>query len=527
MVIKVPRIPNHGDYKSVGRGRSKRLSLCNGGSLGRNRAMDGKLVLALDQGTTSSRTVAFDRDGRVVAMAQREFAQHYPRPGWVEHEAGEIWETQLATLEEVVAKVGRERVVAIGITNQRETTVVWDRATGQPVHRAIVWQDRRTAGKCAELKAKAGVEEMVRGKTGLRLDPYFSGTKLGWLLESEAGLAERAREGDLCFGTVDAWLIWKLTGGAHHATDASNASRTLLYDIHEGRWDQELLETFGVCEAMLPEVRDSIADFGMWEGIPICGVAGDQQAALFGQGCFESGMAKNTYGTGCFLLMNTGETAVESANGLLTTVGWQREGLRSYALEGSVFIGGAVVQWLRDEMKMVSSAEEVEEFAKEVEDTGGLYLVPAFAGLGAPHWDPEARGVAVGMTRGTGRAQFCRAALESIAFQSGELLEAMVKDSGVPLRELKVDGGAARSDLLMQLQADLSQARVQRPSCLESTALGAACLAGLGVGFWESEEELQGMLGMEREFVPGCSAEEVARRWKGWNAAVGKALVAD
>ena len=463
MVIKVPRIPNHGDYKSVGRGRSKRLSLCNGGSLGRNRAMDGKLVLALDQGTTSSRTVAFDRDGRVVAMAQREFAQHYPRPGWVEHEAGEIWETQLATLEEVVAKVGRERVVAIGITNQRETTVVWDRATGQPVHRAIVWQDRRTAGKCAELKAKAGVEEMVRGKTGLRLDPYFSGTKLGWLLESEAGLAERAREGDLCFGTVDAWLIWKLTGGAHHATDASNASRTLLYDIHEGRWDQELLETFGVCEAMLPEVRDSIADFGMWEGIPICGVAGDQQAALFGQGCFESGDTKCTYGTGSFLLTNTGNNRVNSSSGMLSTIVCNKDGKPVYGLEGSVFIGGAVIQWLRDELQLLSQTSDSEEMALAVEDSNGVVIVPAFTGLGAPYWDMDARGIITGLTRGANRNHIVRAALECIAYQVNDLVEAVFSDLDLTANSLQVDGGATANNFLMQFQADLLRLKIDRP----------------------------------------------------------------
>jgi len=480
--------------------------------------MKEEVVIALDQGTTSSRTIAFDRAGRVVAMARREFAQHYPQPGWVEHEAGEIWESQRATLEEVVSEVGRERVVALGITNQRETTVLWDRATGQAVSRAIVWQDRRTAGMCASLRGEAGLEERIRAKTGLRLDPYFSGTKIRWLLESDGELRRRAAAGDLCFGTVDSWLLWNLTGGAVHATDATNASRTLLYDLHEGRWDGELLEVFGVDAGMLPEVRDSVGNYGEWEGIPIRGVAGDQQAALFGQGCFEAGTAKNTYGTGCFLLMNTGGEAVVSRHGLLTTVALQLEGVRSYALEGSVFVGGAVVQWLRDEMKMVSSAEEVEVRAREVEDCGGLVLVPAFTGLGAPHWDPEARGVAVGMTRGTGRAHFCRAALESIAFQSGELLEAMVRDSGVELRELRVDGGAARSDLLMQMQADLSGTKVLRPASVESTALGAACLAGLGAGFWEGAEELGGLLGEMREFVP--AGGDVGPRWERWRKAV-------
>jgi glycerol kinase len=486
--------------------------------------MERDLILALDQGTTSSRTVAFDHSGQIVAVAQREIAQHYPQPGWVEHDAEEIWKSQLATLREVLAQVGRERVGAIGITNQRETTVVWERATGKPVHRAIVWQDRRTAEKCAALREDGHFENKVSRMTGLRLDPYFSGTKLAWILDQDPKLAARARDGELCFGTIDSWLIWNLTGGEIHATDASNASRTLLYDIHEGCWSQELIEAFGVFEAMLPEVRDSVGDYGSWEGIPITGVAGDQQAALFGQGCFESGMAKNTYGTGCFLLLNTGEEAVPSQNGLLTTVAWQREGVRTYALEGSVFIGGAVVQWLRDEMKMISASEEAETYAREVEDTGGLVLVPAFAGLGAPHWDPQARGIAIGMTRGTGRAHFCRAALESIAFQSGELLDAMVKDSGVELLALKVDGGAVRSDLLMQLQADLSQTCVLRPATVESTALGAACLAGLGVGFWKNEEELRGLLAVAREFVPEATPEEIAPRWKEWQRAVKLAM---
>jgi glycerol kinase len=480
-------------------------------------AMVPEVVLALDQGTTSSRTIAFDRAGNMVAMAQRELTQHYPSPGWVEHDPGEIWDTQRDTLEEVVEQVGRENVKALGITNQRETTVVWDRATGLPVHRAIVWQDRRTAAICEGLR---GVESRVREKTGLRLDPYFSGTKLRWLLDEVGELQQRAAAGDLCFGTVDSWLIWNLTGGAVHATDATNASRTLLYSLEGGVWDAELVDLFGVDRSMLPEIRDSIGSFGEWMGIPIAGVAGDQQAALFGQGCFEAGMAKNTYGTGCFLLMNTGAEVVRSEHGLLSTVAVQRDGRRIYALEGSVFVGGAVVQWLRDEMKMVERAEDVEIHAAEVEDTGGLYLVPAFAGLGAPHWDPEARGVAVGITRGTGRAHFCRAALESIAFQTGELLEAMVKDSGVAVTALRVDGGAVRSDLLMQMQADLSGTRVLRPKCVESTALGAACLAGLGVGFWSGEDELGGMLGEAMEFAP--SPGDVAGRWAGWREAVAR-----
>ena len=478
------------------------------------------LVLALDQGTTSSRTVAFDRHGSIVAVAQRELTQHYPEPGWVEHDALEIWETQSATLEEVLNTVGRDRVAALGITNQRETVVLWDRATGQPVHRAIVWQDRRTASLCEELSRDDRVEKMVRDRTGLRFDPYFSGTKVAWLLNQDPELRARAEQGELCAGTIDTWLLWNLTGGAVHATDASNASRTLLYDLHTGGWSDDLLAALEVPSGILPEIRDSQGVFGEWQGLPITGVAGDQQAALFGQGCFEPGMAKNTYGTGCFLLMNTGKEPVSSNEGLLTTVAWQRGGRRTYALEGSVFIGGAVVQWLRDEMRMISDSAEIETVAREVEDTGGLFLVPAFAGLGAPHWDPRARGLAVGITRGTGRGHFCRAALESIAFQSGELLEAMVRDSGVELRTLKVDGGAVGNDLLMQMQADLGQTPVARPRCRESTALGAACLAGLEVEIWENEEELGELLETERTFEPATEPDEVEPRWQQWRRAV-------
>ena len=478
------------------------------------------LVLALDQGTTSSRTLAFDRHGSIVAVAQRELTQHYPEPGWVEHDALEIWETQSATLEEVLNTVGRDRVAALGITNQRETVVLWDRATGQPVHRAIVWQDRRTASLCEELSRNDRVEKMVRDRTGLRFDPYFSGTKVAWLLNQDPELRARAEQGELCAGTIDTWLLWNLTGGAVHATDASNASRTLLYDLHTGGWSDDLLAALAVPSAILPEICDSQGTFGEWQGLPITGVAGDQQAALFGQGCFEPGMAKNTYGTGCFLLMNTGKEPVSSNEGLLTTVAWQRGGRRTYALEGSVFIGGAVVQWLRDEMRMISDSAEIETAALEVEDTGGLYLVPAFAGLGAPHWDPRARGLAVGITRGTGRGHFCRAALESIAFQSGELLEAMVRDSGVKMKTLKVDGGAVGNDLLMQMQADLGQTPVARPRCRESTALGAACLAGLEVGIWENEEELGKLLETERVFEPSTGPDDVEPRWQQWRRAV-------
>jgi glycerol kinase len=480
--------------------------------------MSDEVVLALDQGTTSSRTIAFDCQGRVVASAQREFAQHYPEPGWVEHDAVEIWESQRATYEEVLAVVGRERVAALGIANQRETTVVWDRKTGLPVHRAIVWQDRRTAAMCAQMKDD-GMESEIGGKTGLRLDPYFSGTKLAWLMDHVPDLVGRAIDGELAFGTVDSWLVWNLTGGAVHATDASNASRTLLFDLHTGEWDRMLCELFGAAPGMLPEVRDSSGSFGETpEGIPIMGVAGDQQAALFGQECFRPGMAKNTYGTGCFLLMNTGAEAVESQHRLLTTVAWRLGGETTYALEGSVFTGGAVVQWLRDEMEMIGSSEECETLARTVGDTGGLVLVPAFTGLGAPHWNPEARGIAVGMTRGTGRAHFCRAALESIALQTGELLDCMRRDAGMELEVLRVDGGAARNDLLLQMQADLSGARVVRPACVETTARGAAALAGLAVGFWKDHEELAGMMDDGTSFEP--SGVDVSDRWDRWRKAV-------
>ena len=484
------------------------------------KVMEDKVVLALDQGTTSSRAMAFDRTGKVVAMAQRELGQYYPEPGWVEHDAHEIWETQRETMEEVLAAVGRERVVAVGVANQRETTVVWDRATGEPVGRAIGWQDRRTASACEHLK-EVGMEGMVRKKTGLRLDPYFSGTKAGWLMEKVPGLMRRAEAGELAFGTVDTWLLWNLTGGRVHATDLSNASRTLLCDIHTGKWNEEMCLALGVPSEMLPDIRESAGDFGeTLEGIPITGVAGDQQAALFGQACFAPGMAKITYGTGCFLLMNTGIEAVASQNNLLTTVAWSLDGETTYALEGSVFIGGAVVQWLRDEMGLIGTATECEELARTVEDTAGLVLVPAFTGLGAPHWDPDARGVAAGLTRGTSKAHFCRAALESIAFQSGELIECMEKDAGMRLEELRVDGGAARNDLLLQIQADLVAGRVVRPSCVETTALGAACLAGLAVGFWSDLEELAELLSVDAEFTPTMEEAERERRWNQWRRVV-------
>ena len=480
--------------------------------------MSDEVILALDQGTTSSRTLAFDRSGSVVAVRQREFTQHFPQSGWVEHDAEEIWASQRGTMEEVLGELGEKgvRVAGLGITNQRETTIVWDRQTGEPVHRAIVWQDRRTAEFCQVLKAR-GVEERFVEKTGLRLDPYFSGTKVRWILDNVAGARERAERGELCFGTVDSWLIWKLTGGRQHATDVTNASRTLLLNIHTGKWDEELAELLGVPMSMLAEVKSCSEIFGQSEeGIPIAGVAGDQHAALFGQTCFEAGMAKNTYGTGCFLLMNTGEEAVSSQNNLLTTVAWEVNGKREYALEGSVFIGGAVVQWLRDGLGMIKTAEEVNEVAATVEDNGGMYLVPAFTGLGAPHWDPFARGLAIGLTRGTTKGHFCRAALESIAFQSAELVECMVADSGLSLRELRVDGGATGSELLMQFQADLLGREVVPSAVRETTGLGVAFLAGLAVGMWESQEEIARQRAELRRFTPRADfgrGEKMAQ-WK-------------
>lgn len=482
-----------------------------------------KFVLALDQGTTSSRSILFDETGAAVHSAQREFAQHYPESGWVEHDAEEIWESQRAAMAEVVAKVPADSIAGIGIANQRETTVVWDAASGKAICRAIVWQDRRTADRCEELKAE-GLEERVARKTGLRLDPYFSASKVAWILNQVEGARTLAEAGRLRFGTIDSWLVWKLTKGAVHVTDVSNASRTNLFNIHALEWDDELLEIFGVPRSMLPEVVDSSGVVGEWEGIPIAGMAGDQQAALFGQACFDPGMAKNTYGTGCFLLMNTGTKAVTSQSGLLTTVAWRLGGEVTYALEGSVFIGGALFQWLRDELKIVARVSEVDELAATVPESGGCVLVPAFAGLGAPHWDPFARGAIFGLSRGTSKAHLCRAALEAVALQSVELLECMEKDSGVELVELRVDGGAARSDLLMQLQSDFLQRKVVRPTNIETTAFGAAALAGLATGVWKSRDELSAGWGVDRFFEPSeVEMSKVRGRWdravartKGW-----------
>ena len=483
-------------------------------------------ILALDQGTTSSRSIVFDHDGRPVAMAQREFTQHFPRSGWVEHDAEEIWATQAATIAEVLvrARLSAGDIAAIGITNQRETTVLWDRRTGRPVAPAIVWQDRRTAEACDRLKAD-GLEPEVARRTGLLLDPYFSGTKLAWLLDHVPDARARAQRGELAFGTIDSWLAWKLSGGTRHVTDASNASRTLLLDVATGDWDEFMLDLLRIPRAVLPEVMASSSSdnavVAVIDGrsIPIAGMAGDQQAALFGQACFEPGMAKNTYGTGCFLLMNTGAVPLVSANRLLTTIAWQTAAL-SYALEGAVFVGGAVVQWLRDGLGIIERSGDVEALAASVPDSGGMYLVPAFTGLGSPHWDAYARGTMVGLSRGTTRAHIARAALEAIAFQSAEVLQAMERDSDRPLIELRVDGGATANDLLMQFQADLLGVPVVRPRVTETTALGAAYLAGLGVGFWQSPAEVATNWRAERSFEPKMSRDEARARLARWSQAV-------
>lgn len=472
-----------------------------------------KTVLALDQGTTSSRSILFAPDGTQVASSQQEFRQIFPASGWVEHDPEEIWESQRKTMEAILEKRGEAEIAALGITNQRETTVVWDAETGEPVFNAIVWQDRRTAERCEELKRK-GLEERVTALSGLRLDPYFSATKVQWILDEVEGARERAAAGQLRFGTIDSWLVWKLTEGQVHVTDVSNASRTNLLNLETLEWDQELLEIFQVPASMLPEVVDSSGVVGHWRDIPIAGMAGDQQAALFGQGCVESGMAKNTYGTGCFLLMNTGGQAVASQNGLLSTVAWRLKGKVTYALEGSVFVGGALFQWLRDQLQLAESAPEIDELAAEVGDSGGCVLVPAFTGLGAPHWDPHARGGIYGLTRGTSREHLCRAALEAVALQATEVLECMERDAGVPLAELRVDGGAARSDLLMQIQADWLQREVVRPRNVETTAFGAAALAGLAVGVWANQAELTGGLAEDLRFTPGAQRAQAERdRW--------------
>ena len=474
--------------------------------------------------------MVFDRAGEVRAVAQKEFRQIYPQAGWVEHDPWELWESQNGTMRAVLPKahLTTDHIAAIGVTNQRETTLVWDRETGVPLYNAIVWQDRRTADFCAELQ-REGVEAEVTAKTGLRIDPYFSATKVRWILDHVSGARARADAGKLAFGTVDTWLLWQLTSGRQHVTDVTNASRTLLYNIHTGNWDDAMLELFGVPRSMLPEVRASSDVYGTvgpdlpLAGVPIAGIAGDQQAALFGQACFEPGMAKNTYGTGCFLLMNTGTTPVPSTNNLLTTIAWKIAGKTEYALEGSVFIAGAAVQWLRDELQLVKSAREVDELAASVPDAGGLFLVPAFAGLGAPHWDPYARGVAVGITRGTNRAHFCRAVIEAIAFQSADLISCMEKDSGIQLKELRADGGASLSRPLMQFQADLLGTPVVRPKCIETTALGAAYLAGLAVGYWESRDDIARSGATDTRFIPLRPPAEMKDLRAQWERAIERA----
>jgi glycerol kinase len=485
-------------------------------------------VLALDQGTTSSRAILFDHEGRGLACAQQEFTQHYPQPGWVEHDALEIWRSQHSVAIKVLAEaqVGPADLAAIGITNQRETVLLWDRATGEPIHNAIVWQCRRTAAVCDRIRAE-GFDRTLRDKTGLVTDAYFSGTKIAWLLENVPGARERAQRGELACGTIDTWLIWQLTGGRVHATDVSNASRTLLFNLHTLAWDPQILNYFAIPASLLPEVKPSSAIYGetsLFGGsIPIAGVVGDQQASLFGQQCFRHGMVKNTYGTGCFLLMNTGSEIPRSESGLLGTVAWGRQGRTEYALEGSVFIAGAAIQWLRDEMKLISSAAESEVLAFSVPDAHGIYLVPAFVGLGAPHWDAYARGTITGITRGTNRAHLVRAALEAIAYQTREVVNAMGRDSGLRPEMLRVDGGAACNNFLCQFQADILGIPVERPATTESTALGAAYLAGLATGFWKDESELAAHLKLGRRFEP---AMDVARReelYSGWERAVGRA----
>ena len=490
--------------------------------------MKKKYVLAVDQGTTSSRAILFNHAGEMVGMDQKEFRQIFPKPGWVEHDADEIWSTVLSVIAGVIGKTGIRagEVAAIGITNQRETTVVWDKTTGEPVYHAIVWQSRQSLGICEQLKSN-GCEETVRQKTGLLIDPYFSGTKVRWILDNVEGARERAKRGELLFGTIDSWLIWKLTGGKVHVTDYSNASRTLLFNIHTLQWDDELLEMLDVPREMLPEVRSSseiygevLTDYFFGESVVISGIAGDQQAALFGQACFEKGMVKNTYGTGCFLLMHTGEEAVESKHGLLTTIAWGIDGRVEYALEGSVFVAGSAVQWLRDGLKMIERAEESEMFASRVGSTEGVYVVPAFVGFGAPYWDSEARGAVFGLTRATTKEHFIRATLESLAYQTKDVLEAMEQDSGISLKMLRVDGGAVQNDFLMQFQSDILGVHVERARTPETTALGAAYLAGLGAGFWQSQEEIARQRKAERVFLAKMDEQKRRELYAGWKKAV-------
>jgi len=486
-----------------------------------------KYIMALDQGTTSSRCILFNKMGEMVSVAQKEYPQIYPKQGWVEHDPREIWSSQLGVAAEALGKAGvsAKEVAAVGITNQRETTIVWNKKTGEPVYHAIVWQCRRTAQMIDRLK-KEGFDRVIREKTGLIADAYFSATKIAWILEHVAGARKEAESGNLLFGTVDTWLIWNLTKGKAFATDYTNASRTMLYNIHKLCWDKEILDKLNIPESMLPEVKESSGLFGIADStvlgadIPITGVAGDQQAALFGQCCFESGEAKNTYGTGCFLLMNTGERAVSSQNGLLTTIAMGINGKIEYALEGSIFVAGAAIQWLRDELELIRHAKETEKLAEEVEDTNGMYLVPAFTGLGAPYWDPYARGTIVGLTRGVRKSHFVRAALESMAYQTYDVLKAMESDAGIQLKALKVDGGASANNFILQFQADVLQAQVQRPQIVETTALGAAYLAGLSVGYWKDKKEIQENWAVSRIFEPKLEQKDIEQRLRGWHKAV-------
>jgi glycerol kinase len=490
--------------------------------------MSDNYLLALDQGTTSSRAILFDHSGNIISLAQKEFKQFYPEPGWVEHDAEEIWSSQYGVLAEVLARknISRDQIAAIGITNQRETTVVWERSDSRPVCHAIVWQDRRTSGYCDELKTR-GLSPLIQEKTGLIIDAYFSATKLKWILDNVPGARRKAEKGELAFGTIDSWLIWKLSNGKLHITDVSNASRTMLMNIHTGTWDSELLKLFGIPESILPEIRASSEVYGRSDSlisggsdIPIAGIAGDQQAALFGQLCTQPGMVKNTYGTGCFMLMNTGTKAVTSQNNLLTTIAWKINNRTEYALEGSIFIAGAVVQWLRDGLRLIRSSDEIEALAARVKETDGVYVVPAFAGLGAPHWNQYARGSIFGMTRGSNNAHIARAALESIAYQTYDVLKAMEADSGINIKELRVDGGATANNLLMQFQSDILQVPVVRPTVYETTALGAAYLAGLAVGYWKSTNDIQQQWQVNKKFTPEMNKEKTATLLKGWKRAV-------
>ncbi|MEL7607782.1 MAG: glycerol kinase GlpK [Sedimentibacter saalensis] len=489
--------------------------------------MDRKYVLALDQGTTSSRAILFDRNGNIVKISQKEFRQIYPNPGWIEHNPLEIWETQLNAAREVLNGINKEEVACIGITNQRETTVLWDKNTGQPVYNAIVWQSRQTSEICDQLK-KSGMEPYIKENTGLVVDAYFSGTKIKWILDNVTGVRERAEKGEILFGTIDTWLVWKLTGGKAHITDYSNASRTMIYNIRELNWDEKILHELNIPANVLPEVRQSseiyenTVKYIFGVEIPISGIAGDQQSALFGQLCFQEGMMKNTYGTGCFMLMNTGEKIVKSNKGLITTIAWGVDNKVEYALEGSIFVAGAAIQWLRDELKIIHDAADSEYFARKVDDSNGVYVVPAFTGLGAPHWDMYARGAIVGLTRGTNRNHIIRATLESIAYQTKDVIEAMIEDSGINLTALKVDGGATANNFLMQFQSDILDVNIERPEVTETTALGAAYLAGLAVGFWKSKGEISQYWSINRKFKSEMDEEKRNALYEGWKKAVGR-----